>query len=674
MRNMLIGQIREMTKRVGNYYDTKCKKSKTDDHVVGDLWNDDLDEHLVLATQVCEQSGSANLQDNNVSILQNYSFFEQHNKNGYTSTQKESFNGNMISSTFVQPCSSYRISNNFHGNYGSNNIGELKEEIRIWKEKCESKDGEVTILRTQLKETKHNLELEHQRKEKEWLEKMNVCSKEIASIKSHLDFKNLEVMNLKNKLSEVSKVYASDPLLGVKHGENETTVSKRCRLEAIADERCIFTDAQVSLLFSSERSENFIVRLKSNINYDILMQQNDQELLAKYKNITESKHFKLSSILSSVSTIKRNDNSSYHIDQILTVAKNALTYLYDYLSIQERFIQRTDNQGDVIESEEKRSDSNLSILDSLPWNEKEIGIKARQIVAVIGEILPYNHYLLKQLLGDIVTNRNEQYKGNNDYLDHIKMTIKLINATGSIEITQGFLCAVTALLHRISQTNMFRQNYLFALDVSRELLSAKPSRLILKQLLLFLRQASICPDFVQELCKGPPQKDQCYIDLFLTVYTSRIINANSIDINIGLYGLQLITNVLNCNPLWFHYEEKQSCNCICKINTLCVGIIHELVKSYRKAKLLHLNDLKPYTIIFKNSIKLLHIINFKYFDTINKYFVDSQYKFIVNYLSSLEDAFVGNKFEKEALNEINIQDDICKINSSDFDNIPIWNC
>lgn len=44
-----------MSKRSGNFSDTKCKKAKTENGNISQLLDDDLDEYLLLATQVCEE-------------------------------------------------------------------------------------------------------------------------------------------------------------------------------------------------------------------------------------------------------------------------------------------------------------------------------------------------------------------------------------------------------------------------------------------------------------------------------------------------------------------------------------------------------------------------------------------------------------------------------------------
>lgn len=56
-----------------------------------------------------------------------------------------------------------------------------------------------------------------------------------------------------------------------------------------------------------------------------------------------------------------------------------------------------------------------------------------------------------------------------------------------------------------------------------------------------------------------------------------------------------------------------------------------------------------YNDFFKYSVKVLHIINSKYFDIINKFPVDSEYKFIIKTLFNIKDNFNLSEHDGEYL-------------------------
>lgn len=66
-------------------------------------------------------------------------------------------------------------------------IKQLEAQIKTLTEKIECKDGEVSILRTRIKELK--VHSEQEKNEKENLQKIAALNREILAIKSQLDFK-----------------------------------------------------------------------------------------------------------------------------------------------------------------------------------------------------------------------------------------------------------------------------------------------------------------------------------------------------------------------------------------------------------------------------------------------------------------------------------------------------
>lgn len=65
----------------------------------------------------------------------------------------------------------------------------LEVKIKKLQEDLIAKEGEISILRTQLKEIRRNNENDMHRKEKEWSEKLNATTKKLNAVKSELEFK-----------------------------------------------------------------------------------------------------------------------------------------------------------------------------------------------------------------------------------------------------------------------------------------------------------------------------------------------------------------------------------------------------------------------------------------------------------------------------------------------------
>lgn len=80
-------------------------------------------------------------------------------------------------------------SNDFKMPHPIVNTEELKMKLTYLQQKCEAKEGEVSILRSQMKKMKTEMAEEQSKKQKEHLEITNLKEKQIKSIKGQLDFK-----------------------------------------------------------------------------------------------------------------------------------------------------------------------------------------------------------------------------------------------------------------------------------------------------------------------------------------------------------------------------------------------------------------------------------------------------------------------------------------------------
>ncbi|CAG4960541.1 unnamed protein product [Colias eurytheme] len=99
----------------------------------------------------------------------------------------------------------------------------LKSENGKLLEKCVTKEGEATILRTQLKTCQMAVDNARMEKVKiqekakmEWMEKIGVANNQIHDLKNQLDFKNLEIISIKEKckMLESSKIKLTQVTVG----------------------------------------------------------------------------------------------------------------------------------------------------------------------------------------------------------------------------------------------------------------------------------------------------------------------------------------------------------------------------------------------------------------------------------------------------------------------------
>nr|XP_022913420.1 uncharacterized protein LOC111424200 [Onthophagus taurus] len=484
-----------MTKRSNVYQESASKKLKLEETNIDALWGedlnpDDLEDCLLLASQVCEQNTPGPIQRNNVSILPNYSFFQQNDI--ITSTQTTS---NGVSN----PLKTKPI-----------NSEDLQDEIKKLKTDYTIKEGEITMLREQLKQVRLNLTGEHQKKEKEWMEKIQLINKELLSTKSDLDFKNLEVVNLKHKISEVTK-HGDVTLNGIlnlsQNVKNKNIRDDDLKLNNYCGELIDYPlrnkiDEDIFKLSKIEHFYDFKLNLNK---YNV---QDEQKIHQQYKASCEYNHFKFDDLFSSFSVLLNctqndlnNDCYTEIIDKIFSSTLQLIKSFLKNLDVLEQDVQEeTIRQRDrlYLDLKQEELSKNSSIFGNEEWYKKEIGIKCRRIIAVLSEIVPYSPHLRKSIF--------QRIDDNDDIFILIKSTIKIIGVLRISEKCTGYLSSVVLFMTKITSTPEFSERHLCVKEIIKEIIFTRPTLKTLEYICEFLKESVFNEDFVQNLCTRTSQR------------------------------------------------------------------------------------------------------------------------------------------------------------------------
>lgn len=183
-----------MTKRIHAFGEQYNKKQKLDGDIDA-LWGDDLDESVLddcikVATQLEVSNNLYSLsvlmlllnQEKftcNASTTRNktlsYTSFKQPSTKIYSSTQLEPIFPS-------QPGTSKNL-------LGKENFKGSTKDYEVLQQSYQEKEGEVTVLRTQLKETKAQFIREQNKLQTEWNNKFVLTEKQVQSTRSELEFK-----------------------------------------------------------------------------------------------------------------------------------------------------------------------------------------------------------------------------------------------------------------------------------------------------------------------------------------------------------------------------------------------------------------------------------------------------------------------------------------------------
>ncbi|XP_025832901.1 uncharacterized protein LOC108741427 isoform X2 [Agrilus planipennis] len=629
-----------MTKRSGTIENNLCKKPRLEQ----DDWdNSDLDDCLVLATQMCEQSV-------NNSILPTYGEFE-----------KSSVSRNIYCSTQIQQ----KTSNNVNK--------EASEQVKILKEKCEAKEGEVTILRHQLQVIKTNLDVEFSKKKKELTDKINVSTQKINALKSDLEFRDFEIANLKQKIVEISKANRLDlsfSFTQIQHQEARQTGSssqKETTTNSYFDP--IYSTAPTGVPLHDTvnfrhfgylgRETYFLKTTNNSLKLYLIPHINDDTSndLTGFEVLNlDDKKLCFSKLSKEICIYLNSPEREFNLEKKLSVVTKILSLSFFFLeslnsflegvstNIQTKDIRQIDNL--YLENKLPCNFQKASLLDADPIFEDEIGISFRQCVALIALIIPFNKHIENHILENkhintecleetLKLNTDKCLETENYFLSQLLHVIMIIGKTRKTHLFSGLLLATVDLLTSISATNSFDKVNQLVVNITKEIVFSRPNLLILEKISSFLVKATVNLEFVNKLCRKPiektlkgPQKEgityfnsgACILQIYCILIDTSLKNSDGTHLNLYSNIIKTLANILESNSSWTFYQENEHNDCLSAISRLFIDLTHN----------------------FLHTIKVELFPKSRYFPTV------------------------------EMLESLQSSEDDCNVPSSNFNNISLW--
>ncbi|KAJ0172822.1 hypothetical protein K1T71_011961 [Dendrolimus kikuchii] len=580
-----------------------------------DNWgNDDDDEILLLASQACEDAQIIGSLPDYSLCMQPQSTSTQYNQPGPSGSTEFNFKkptattSSLISTNLKEKCNrissplpgitSKLVQNNHHIDLSDDFIfndkifkqdtdslcrqllqlkeenAKLKSENGKLMDKCVTKEGEASILRSQLRSSQvavDNARLEtikaRERIQTEYMEKEDKVNRVINDLKTELDFKNSEIMSIKQKykILESSKV----KLTQVTVGSNDNSTRLRVNNSSIrANDSSIFQNKRVKTISSAiqtlDKSHLLILTrtkqpgttcLKSilphilqatpNQHYSIL---DYNEKLQKHTDLSQNKcrvystfhripstpaqkedrqnHVEISCIYEDVSSMAMGcDNvrekcfsvfSTIH--SVLTEVQTRLEKISERISpafqkeMDERYIEATSSFQDI---------NKKDLLKGRILYKEEQEILARRMTAIMAYIL--DHSRSKNIL-----EKYEEFcmKQNRGTLIHLLASIcSLIDSTSCATIYSGLLLSITILIE--TQISSATNPVLF--DILKSCITSRPASFVCCHLLALVTKLSNVDGFKNTLCPGNGgnlkmdydqgvllyKRDSCYIQILV---------------------------------------------------------------------------------------------------------------------------------------------------------------
>ncbi|XP_017776370.1 PREDICTED: uncharacterized protein LOC108562513 [Nicrophorus vespilloides] len=698
-------------KRYNNFQGSTEKKIKVDESYE-ELWGsdpdiDDIDGCFLQATQICENEDKQNMSQLN-NTANTYDDFAQNIKEGTSndarpysqlsstkilndtvtaSTSKKTHNDTAIASTSkkIHIDTAVASTSNF---YRSNHANVLDKKVKELQAMYESKEGEVTILRNQIKQTTHLLNTNHARKEQELLDKLNSSKVDLKRVTEELQLKTLEIFNVKRKIENLTRLSSMDA------NSREKLLSKSVNdlnLESIS----ITTNPLQKTISSS------ICNIPTKNVYEftcILKDPNvTDDALLSCKAIHAEKYEEIFNNIGMVLYATTDDLKSKKLKpciiKLYEFTLEILLKFQDHLVQFEKCIQcETIRKMDLYYLMDTHNllKGNTCITDPNEWFGGECGIRCRQLLALLSEILIYNTDLT-----NLITRQQTMEVDDADddgFLNVILESLKIIGKIRKTNEHSGFLAGVCCLLEKLCQ-KLEGPDYCSLINekmcnMTKEIVFARPNSVTMFYLSRVLKDASLHKEFVESLCLKPTQdnlitkknrgiilfqNNSCILEVFSLIYKDTLAHDDCLNIEINLEKhlnvLKFISNILASNASWTYYQENTHYNCLFELNKLSIVLIHFAFNIYENCE----GDLLEEFV--RICVKILHELNFKSYEFIERDVkICAQYKLIKDRLITLQTKIKFRDFDDKCLQTLSFvsTEEIPPVDKSQLENLDLW--
>ncbi|XP_076257435.1 uncharacterized protein LOC143194473 isoform X2 [Rhynchophorus ferrugineus] len=567
-----------MTKRQGSYQSNRGKKIKLED----EIWGSDIDDEALnhcfeVASQVYDQN-NANTSQLNIT-LPSYDAFKH--PNGFMSSTQANNMPNKI----------------------SNNLELEMERLRSLNAE---KDGEISILRSKMKEASSITQIQQQKTMSEWRNKLLLSEKEVKSIRSQLEFKNLEIANLKQHLTEVKRLTieasASQQILttdcSVKVKSERNTLKAPDNYKPVCNEiilESVYPLRMISMnLFDQAMPEKHTIKttsfkLSRNTIPYLQNQQTNNEFLCKHKCVQHNEKYNVHSIYSDVILLINSDlnhlNSHQCIESITKVMYFTLIHLHDlndYL-INYCACMRTE---DI-----RQADMNYLLKDSI-----------------------------------------EEPNSNNRSEDELGLLRKSLVACGLLISTTNLLISI-GKLENMSQDSIVHRDLIYSLF--KELVYVRPGMQVITKFTFLLKIYSQSEDFVKFLFSKNIRKPleskskgflyytegSCTFCVLSLLYQDTIFRVKQLPLEICCNMISSFYNTFKFAYDIHHDNFETICSCIPQLYKLEVECVFKVLESFIEDFNRQRRNYDKWRIFLKNEMiqTVLNLINSNNYELTEKY-------------------------------------------------------
>ncbi|KAJ8975059.1 hypothetical protein NQ317_005776 [Molorchus minor] len=551
-----------MTKRQGNFEPNNNKKPKLDDDIAR-LWGDDLDVDEDAVEDCIRLASQVPTQLDNITILPTYSAFRE--KNSIISSTQIISNSNPSTSKYDP------VTKKGPGT-------ESEKEIKALRQQREEKEGEVAILRLQLRETKIHNQLEQEKSQNEFKQKLNALEKQIKSIKSELEFKNLEIVNLKQQISNQTKHNFNTTLNGTQNINNQERKTEKSLIKDTHSQK-IHSKLQASLtldyplqgiitdsIFNIPKHEQYIIETKlthpcrNSIPY---LQNQSKSMTTAIDKSDLSIDFVYPEMLKLINCTEDQlnlDETRDSINKIICTCEQFLDDLQEFLDD----IKNNLRTEDILETDTnylKQEQHECS-----GTNQDEIAIIYKKYVCQDTELLFENKEFYTRKF-PYIAKKKQKYR----HVYFLNTLLSVVRTFGEIVLTSSDIFC----------------------NVMKEVLLSKPRVEVICQLTLLFKVVSKHSTFVEYLFNKSRHsissrkgilyfnEDACRFYIFVMLFDNTVfrLERKYFSMNLCLNLLCFMYNTFNTSN-WIHHRDIKECECVPQLYKLEIEIVFRALEKY----------------------------------------------------------------------------------------------
>ncbi|KAG5897925.1 hypothetical protein JTB14_014039 [Gonioctena quinquepunctata] len=477
--------------------------------------------------------------------------------------------------------------------------------------------------------------------------------KQIQSMKSELEFKNLEIVNLRQskKIVDISKYNISTtwnsskvkpkqlakPKETIVETIKETSNLGRSKLHVALDPVYPLKRLASQTVFNVPKIEKHVIENK--------LTHSSRNAIPYLKNqtistsvVVENTRVNMENIHPAMLDLAECTSEALNLRENITkVNKIVCASLQLLTDLQELLEQIKTNLGteDILEADSMYLKKNYMETTCQNFGRDEMGMKSGLVVNFLAELLPYCDYFKSYLFGgnlDLLGQGSvaeyspylstKRFHTGQHFLSKLVDIAQLIGELRKADVMSLFLRSSIKVFTNICKLKKYECVSDWVCRFTKQLIFLRPSSDIVLEMTYFFKEASQSTSFVEFLlnksksCSSIKKgvvyfnNDACRFYIFVLMFDRCMYNLKTAPLDVSVNLLCFMYNTYKTS-FFIHHQDIKECECLPQLYKLGIEIVFRALEQYKGLKR-DKEETREWNDFFKNKItvKLLSLMTF----------------------------------------------------------------